>query len=79
VEANQTYDLTLEGLTPARSYTIMVSAKNNDTRFPRTMRDDIMARVEVITRAEQRDISRDDGSDGLLLVVKTMLILVLVF
>lgn len=57
----------------------MVSAKNNDSRFPRTMRDDIMARVEVITRAESRNINIDDGSNAALLLVKAITLLLIVF
>ncbi|MEE4248081.1 MAG: hypothetical protein V2I33_22030 [Kangiellaceae bacterium] len=51
VTANQEISFTLEGLEPASSYVLMISATNDNGRLQRYMRDDVVAKLEIITKA----------------------------
>jgi len=51
VVAENHFNFTIPNLNPASSYTLLISAENDDSRLKRIMRDDVMAKLEVITSA----------------------------
>ena len=68
VTAMAPHKFSIENLNPASSYILLISAKNNDARLPRIMRDDVMAKLEIITTAATAPASSsdDDWSSPLL-------------
>lgn len=76
VNAMEAVSFSIEGLQPASSYVMLISAKNNDPRLPRIMRDDIMSKIEVITKAATGVITEDYDDFGLWIVAAIGLLLV---
>jgi len=76
---NQVGYLILENLTPLTYYTLLITAKNNDLTHPRIMREDLMARLNIITRAEARTVNIVEHSSALMIVFRVLgVLLVLV-
>jgi len=65
----------IEGLSPASSYILLISAKNNDSKLPRIMRDDIMSKIEIITKASTGLIDEEDSDFAIWLLSTTLLLL----
>lgn len=72
VTAGTDFSFTIADLSPANSYTLLISAVNNDSRLVRIMRDDVMAKLEVITTAATGVVEATDDSFGAAIVVMVL-------